>query len=372
MPPPHEKTSPSPPSPVRDLYETLNIPRKASSREIRRAYRELARRYHPDFNPGDQAAAQNFRELQEAYEVLGNSRKRKAYDYYGPNFSGRIPSRAPSRTPAPSADPGRGGAVSDARANQAEDTVRDAARRFATIYPYLYQSSALFPRLASRSQLACLIIAAVFVFGAVLYVWLPNLGAREFERAREALRHVTSWKMEGRIVGSDSAGGEYLEEVSCPSSQHTTQHIRGTAANSREMVLETIQIGSDRYTYGSYSQIEGAKPWSRFVAGLSETCAKLSSGEDVGQLPPLHRWSGGAYVIEKENLRETADGACREWKVLIPGAYSSAPNAEFVCLGVGDHLPRFVGVPGSAGEVHFYDWNVPIDIQPPDVAPAPR
>lgn len=82
-------------------------------------------------------------------------------------------------------------------------------------------------------------------------------------------------------------------------------------------------------------------------------------------MPPFHQWLSGSYVIEKENLRQTADGRCREWKVVAPGGYSRPPDMDFVCLDVKDHLPRFRGAPGTIVEEHFYDWNVPNEIVAP-------
>ncbi|HTP34361.1 MAG TPA: molecular chaperone DnaJ [Candidatus Acidoferrales bacterium] len=66
-----------------DYYETLGIPRKASVEEIRRAYKKLARKYHPDVNPGDKAAEERFKNVQEAYDVLGDAKKRQMYDQFG-------------------------------------------------------------------------------------------------------------------------------------------------------------------------------------------------------------------------------------------------------------------------------------------------
>ncbi len=66
-----------------DYYRTLGLEKEASDKEIKRAYRRLARRYHPDINPGDKAAEDRFKEIQEAYSVLSDSEKRKTYDRYG-------------------------------------------------------------------------------------------------------------------------------------------------------------------------------------------------------------------------------------------------------------------------------------------------
>jgi DnaJ-class molecular chaperone len=67
----------------KDYYETLGVRRDASQEEIRKAYRRLARKYHPDLNPGDKAAEERFKAVQEAYDVLSDARKRKMYDTYG-------------------------------------------------------------------------------------------------------------------------------------------------------------------------------------------------------------------------------------------------------------------------------------------------
>lgn len=66
-----------------DYYATLGVDRKASSEEIQKAYRQLARKYHPDLNPGDETAKKKFHEVQTAFEVLNDQKKRELYDRYG-------------------------------------------------------------------------------------------------------------------------------------------------------------------------------------------------------------------------------------------------------------------------------------------------
>jgi molecular chaperone DnaJ len=71
-----------------DYYELLGVPRKAAVKDIRAAYRKLARKYHPDLNPGDKSAEEKFKQIQEAYEVLSDAKKRQMYDQFGFNVPG--------------------------------------------------------------------------------------------------------------------------------------------------------------------------------------------------------------------------------------------------------------------------------------------
>ena len=67
----------------RDYYEVLGVSKSASEDELKKAYRQLAKKYHPDANPGDKEAEAKFKEASEAYQVLSDPEKRQMYDQYG-------------------------------------------------------------------------------------------------------------------------------------------------------------------------------------------------------------------------------------------------------------------------------------------------
>src|ERR1700676_5402243 len=84
-----------------DYYKTLGVAKDADADEIRKAYRRLARKHHPDLNPGDKASEDRFKTVQEAYDVLSEPKKKQMYDQYG-FYS--------ENGPAQSGGPGGGGA----------------------------------------------------------------------------------------------------------------------------------------------------------------------------------------------------------------------------------------------------------------------
>jgi molecular chaperone DnaJ len=91
-----------PATPQKDYYATLGVSRNAKPEEIRKAYRRLARKHHPDVNPGNKSAEEKFKQISEAYDVLGDEKKRKIYDQYG-FYSDNLP---PGGYPPPGAGGG--------------------------------------------------------------------------------------------------------------------------------------------------------------------------------------------------------------------------------------------------------------------------
>jgi molecular chaperone DnaJ len=90
--------------PKQDYYETLHVAKGASQDEIKKSYRKLARKFHPDVNPGDKAAEERFKLVQGAYDVLSDAKKRQVYDQYG-FYSDNIPAGGgPGAGPGPQPD----------------------------------------------------------------------------------------------------------------------------------------------------------------------------------------------------------------------------------------------------------------------------
>src|ERR1700751_3517415 len=74
----------------KDYYKVLGVPKDAAAADIKKAYRKLARQYHPDANKGDSAAEEKFKEISEAYDVLSDEKRRKEYDEARSLFGGGV------------------------------------------------------------------------------------------------------------------------------------------------------------------------------------------------------------------------------------------------------------------------------------------
>src|SRR5687768_13023711 len=90
-----------------DFYQVLGVKRDAKAEEIKKAYRRLARKYHPDVNPGDKSAEERFKKITEAHEVLSDEKKRKVYDRFG-SYSEQLADAAARGHGAPGGAPGGG------------------------------------------------------------------------------------------------------------------------------------------------------------------------------------------------------------------------------------------------------------------------
>src|SRR5277367_4183196 len=111
-------------TPKHDYYKTLGAERAAEEDDIRKAYRKLARKYHPDLNPGDKSAEDRFKNVQEAYDVLSDSKKRSMYDQVG--FYSDAGYAAGGGGAAPGGGAPRGGPNMDFGGFDFSDLMRDA------------------------------------------------------------------------------------------------------------------------------------------------------------------------------------------------------------------------------------------------------
>ncbi len=140
-----------PATPKHDYYETLGVARGASEEDIRKAYRKLARKYHPDLNPGDKSAEDRFKNVQEAYDILSDVKKRQMYDQVGFYSENGFPGAGPGGG-APGAggrsypnmdfggfdfsDYFRGGAGAE---SQARESSRESAGGFSNIFNQFFR-----------------------------------------------------------------------------------------------------------------------------------------------------------------------------------------------------------------------------------------
>ena len=116
--------------PARDPYGLLGVSRGASGNEIRKAYRKLASKHHPDANPDDPVAEERFKEIQHAYEILSDPEKRRQYDERLGAFSKGSPRRArPGTRARPAEEPAESADLSDLLRRPSGSYARPGTRR---------------------------------------------------------------------------------------------------------------------------------------------------------------------------------------------------------------------------------------------------
>jgi hypothetical protein len=212
------------------------------------------------------------------------------------------------------------------------------------------------------------LLIALFLAGMIYYAFFfPKEGDRALRRAAEAMRHAQSWKVESNQDLPQIQGRLHiLQEVACPSnSRSTTQQSQLVDGVAREWTNVNMTIGPNSYAYTS-----AADKWtqsSSYGGGPKATCEAMSRGEPPPPLPPLSKWARTAFAA-KGDRRDIGTGYCRDWKITIP-RHNVDPERASVCIGEDDELPRYVTQYGH--EVRIFDWNVPIDFQPPQIDPKP-
>jgi len=198
-------------SPKHDYYETLHVAKAAAQDEIRKSYRKLARKYHPDLNPGDKAAEERFKLVQEAYDVLSDPKKRQMYDQYGFYSENGVPGGGAGPGPPPGPDFGgfdfseyfQSGAPGAGRRTSAGDT--GSTGGFRDIFSQFFKGGAAEqPEPEKGGDLE---------YGLNIDFWQAIKGS-------QMRLNITRYDVCGTCNGSGSAGGQ---TVSCPQCNGTGQ-----------------------------------------------------------------------------------------------------------------------------------------------------
>jgi hypothetical protein len=206
------------------------------------------------------------------------------------------------------------------------------------------------------------LLIALFLAGMIYYAFFfPKEGDRAMKRAAATMRKAQSWKIETTVELPQIQGRMHtLQEVQCPLNYRFTQEQSQVYnGEPREWKNINMVIGDTYYEYASVTD-----SWKSYAAGdrgSKAICEALARGEEPSPLPPLSKWARAAFA-SKGDRRDIGTGYCRIWKIDIPRHNAEAEHA-FVCIGEEDELPRYVTQYGH--EIRVFDWNVPIDFQPP-------
>jgi len=196
-----------PSAPKHDYYETLGLPRKATPDEVRKAYRKLARKHHPDLNPGDKSSEERFKNVQEAYDILCDPKKRQMYDQYGFYSDSGMPPPPPGagggRRPSPGMDfsgfdfseppPGAGGGRRT-----------ETGGGFSSIFSQFFGGRGETPQPAAEK-------GGDLEYGMSIDFW-------QAIRGTQSRLEITRYEACGTCRGSGSTGGG---EVACPQCKGT-------------------------------------------------------------------------------------------------------------------------------------------------------
>jgi molecular chaperone DnaJ len=196
-------------TPKHEYYETLGVPKQASADDIRKAYRKLARKYHPDLNPGDKSSEERFKNVQEAYDILSDAKKRQMYDqvgFYSDNgFPGAGP--GPGAGQQPNMDfsgfdfsdfPGMGGAGGGGRRTETGGAGPGAGGGFRDIFSQFFGRGGAHEAQPEKG-------------GDLEYVM--NIDFWQAIRGLQERLNITRYEICGTCRGAGSSGSG---EVSCP------------------------------------------------------------------------------------------------------------------------------------------------------------
>src|SRR5579872_798730 len=330
-----------------NYYGVLGILQTASTRDIRRAHRLLARKYHPDLNPGDTTAASKFLEIQEAYEVLSDKARRNAYDIR----IGRIaqPAARPTSTPKP--------AQSSPRTPLTPDQLRELTRQL---------SRKLHPDPAGKSGWLLWTFVAIAMVFAVLLL-LPSAGEKHFRRAQQALKGLQSWKVEVRSRSIQFIEQRELHEVSCPDYERTSLWLRmGGPAVQFMTIADQHYIYNDRAN--NWQQLDHNAVLPMLGSGSRSICERIARGEDTEPFPPFGKWLQSSNIqIDKVAMMHTRDGDCQEWK--IEQRTAKYPRGvvivDYVCLNILDDMPLSRKSVSTQKDIRYFDINVPVEMAKP-------